>query len=89
MINSLEPGDPLPDQPQGPLGSSDTMTVRELLHDPGYLGRPFSGCIRGKAYPPQPTPHDPSLGWTQTGEHHFSPFGLDQSGPRHWDRPVG
>ena len=72
MINDLEPGDPLPGQPPGPLGSSDVMTIQEILYTPGPLGKPFSQCVRDGVIPP--TPRNPSLGWTQTGEHHFLPF---------------
>ena len=68
MITSLEPGDPLPGQPPGSLGSSDIMTVRELLYNPGHLGKTFLQCLRDS--PTHSPPHDPSLGWTQTGEHH-------------------
>lgn len=65
MIDSLGPGDPLPEQPPGPFGSSDVMTMRELLYSPGLLGRPFSQCLRPNLGPLTP---GPSLGWSQAGE---------------------
>ena len=72
MINDLRPGDQLPGQPPGPFGSSDVMTIRELLWSPSrYLAKTFSQCLRDSSWAPT---HDPSLGWTQAGEHHFLPF---------------
>lgn len=64
MINSLDAGEPLPGQPPGPFGSSDVMTMRELLYSPSAIAKPFSQCLRF----PGSVPQDPLLGWTQTGE---------------------
>ena len=64
MINSLEAGEPLPGQPPGPFGSSDVMTMRELLYSPSIIAKPFTQCLRFLGSVPQ----DPLLGWTQAGQ---------------------
>ena len=65
MINSLGPGDPLPEQPPGPFGSSDVTTMMEIIYNPGFLGKPFVQCLRHYSDPQTP---DPLLGWSQVGE---------------------
>lgn len=64
MINSVESGGPLPGQPPGPFGTSDIMTMRELLYSPGDLGKPLLQCLRGSPGHPSGA----SLGWSQAGE---------------------
>lgn len=65
MIDSLEPGDPLPEQPPGPFGSSDVATMRELTQYPNFLiASPFTWCLRHFSDPQTP---DPLMGWTQAG----------------------
>ena len=71
MINSLEPGDPLPGQPPGPFGSSEVMTVKDLEDS---AAGPFRQCIRDNYWPKPPVPHIPMLGWAQAGKHYFPPF---------------
>ena len=67
MIYSLDADDPLPGQPPGPFGPSDVMTMKELIHSPGGLGKPFVQCLR--EHPARPAPYEPSLGWAQVGKH--------------------
>ena len=73
MINSLGPGDPLPGQPAGLFGSSDTSTIRQIAYsDPDPLGKVFTQCLRADFWVPQiPV----SLGWAQAGKWQL----LDQS----------
>lgn len=64
MIGSLAPGDPLPGQPAGPFGLSETMNTGQLLQS---AHQPLLECVLAKSHSRRGW--DPSLGWSQAGIH--------------------
>ena len=74
MINSLGPGEPLPAQPPGSLGSSDIATMRQLTRTvvPASLTRLIGDCLHRKIAGQRSS----ALGWAQAGKYKKNPLPL-------------
>ena len=66
MIESLRPGEPLPNQPVHPLGLRDRATFAEFTINPGWAERLWNVCMLSPDR--SHTSGKPAFGWAQAGK---------------------